>query len=377
MIVYGGIPDKITYVVRRPRAVTRGWHGLDDLWLADPVTATPAFPVDPASKTSMETAEHWVRGWKDGVAVTKVERDNAPIASVQVLTIEVRDEGGRAYKVRLDGVGDGKGENTLYVDMREDVVLDAMLVNGVKKGGTLPGPFVWGRLHSQLRLVRVGSTLHAAIVAAGARMAEKVVRAKDHEVGGVYLNRRLEARVYLGRCDTDYLEHEQVQGRYRRYTGPNLVRQTERGANPWFELKYHGDGLRDVVKGDAAKLATADHWLKVWEKGLVPEHTWIWGLREIKKPAVTQQVARVAIDWDRLRRAAVAHAAHAAATDPYRGETRHDRTVTVRDSHLMHASRLAHVRPTGEPCPAHDEYKGLWARAKGTTRPPPPESTRR
>ncbi len=363
MIIYGGIPDKITYVVKQAHAVTRGWHGLDDLHIAAPVTAAPAFPVDPESKSSMETAVRWAEGWGNKNPSRSVVGDNAPIKEVEVITIDVRAEGGRAYKVRLLDVAEGD----LYVDMREDVVLDAMLVNGVKKGGIVKGPFVWGRLHSQLRLVRVGSSLHDAMVKAADRMAEKVVSAKDHVVGGIYLNRKLEALMYLGKCDIDWPEYKAV-GPERPY-GHNhyareqrLVRQTERGANLWFELKYHGDGLGTVRKGDADKLASAAHWTKIWEKGYTPEHTWIWGLKEIKKPAVTRHVATVDIDWERLRRAAVEHAAHAAKTDPYRGSPDYAGGLTRVDEKYLHAARLAHVRPAGQPCPEHAEYKALWAK---------------
>lgn len=357
MIIYGGIPDKITYVVKQAHAVTRGWHGLDDLHIAAPVTAAPAFPVDPESKSSMETAVRWAEGWGKNPS-RSVVGDNTPIKEVEIITIDVRAEGGRAYKVRLLDVAEGD----LYVDMREDVVLDAMLVNGVKKGGIVKGPFVWGRLHSQLRLVRVGSSLHATMIKAADRMAEKVIN-KDHVVGGIYLNRKLEALVYLGKCDLDAIEHETLTDQYRRaYAGSRLVRQTERGANLWFELKYHGDGLGTVMKGDADKLASAAHWTKIWEKGYTPEHTWIWGLKEIKKPAVTRHVATVDIDWERLRRAAVEHAAHAAKTDPYRGHPDYAGGLTRVDEKYLHAARLAHVRPAGQPCPEHAEYKALWAK---------------
>lgn len=350
MIIYGGIPDKITYVVTKTHMVTRGWHGIDDLWIADPVEATPAFPVDPESKSSIETAERWATGWRHNGVATKVESENSPIKSVQLLTIEVRDEGGRAYKVRLDGVGDGMGGNSLYVDMREDVVLDALLVNGVKKGGTLAGPFVWGRFQSQLRLVRVGSSLHKAMLDAASRMAEKIVSPKDYVVGGVYLNRKLEALVYLGPIDTDILEHETLGEGRRTYAGPRIVERAVRGVPHWFELKYHGDGLGEVMKGDAARLAKPDHWLKVWERGYEAEHCWIWGLKDTKKPTLIRHVATVTIDWTRLQNAAAAHAHYEAKRDHYFGYS--DVNAPAYE-HFVHASALAHARPAGHPKPVH------------------------
>lgn len=351
MIIYGGIPDKITYVVTKPHKVTRGWHGIDDLWIADPVEATPAFPVDLKSKSSMETAESWATGWRSNATATKVECDNAPIKSVQLLTIEVRHEGGRAYKVRLDNVGDG----TLYVDMREDVVLDAMLVNGVKKGGTLVGPFVWGRFQSQLRLVRVGSTLHKAMLDAASRMAEKPIGPKDWVVGGVYLTRKLEAMVYLGPIDTDVLEHETVYEYGRARPGPKIIERAVRGVPHWFELKHHGDGIGDVLKGDAVRLASPEHWLKVWERGYEAEHCWVWGLKDTKKPVVIRHVATVTIDWPRLQNAAVAHAHRAAETDHYIAFSTPESVKARAYEHFVNASALAHARPAGQPKPSH-----LW-----------------
>lgn len=351
MIIYGGIPTKITYALKTPHGVTRGWHGLDELHMADPVLATPAFAVDPDSKTGMDTAQRWANGGIFGGAPPTISTDNEPISSVDIITVEARAEGGRAYKVLLNGVGNGR----LYVDMREDVLLDALLVNGVKPGGTLPGPFVWGRLHTQLRLVRIGSTLHEAMFRADERKTEKAVKPSEYIVGGIYLNRQREALLYMGVCDLDWLEEEQRTGVWGRaeMTG-RLAHRRAYGARTWFELKNHGPGVANATKNDILRRMLPEFWQERWEAGYDPNDVWVWGVKLYKKPTVTKLITTVTIDWDRLRRAAVEYASIASKSDPVSPRT---------EDYLRHSSQLAHIRPSGVPRPEHSEYLSMWAEA--------------
>lgn len=345
MNIYGGIPDKITYVVKKAVQVHRGWHGVDiDLMsLAAPVKAIPAFPVDPSSKTALDTAMRWAR--EASHPSPHVETDNAPIAEVEIITIEARAEGGRAYKVRLRGVHDGSGGDSLYADMREDVVLDAMLVNGVKKGGTLKGPFVWGRLQSQLRLVRVGSTLHTAMVEAAKRMAKALVHPKYYIKGGIYLTRKGEAVLYLGKCDYDEFAYVYESKEQQRWgINGRIARKEVRDGHLWYGLRTWG---ADPKKKDA------EHWVQSVGQLYKPETIWIFGMRRIKQARVNELIHAVDIDWDKLRSAAVGW-----ALDPT-----HRYCSSSPEEQLMHASAMAHVRPAGEPCPVHPQYAALAAKA--------------
>lgn len=61
---------------------------------------------------------------------------------------------------------------------------------------------------------------------------------------------------------------------------------------------------------------------------------------------------------------------------PYRGSPDYAGGLSRVDEKYLHAARLAHVRPAGQPCPEHPEYKALWAKttqldqpARSTTKP--------
>lgn len=356
MILNGGIPYKITYAVRYPTKVRREWVADENVDIAPPISASPAFAVDAESKAALETALRWA-GKEEGEHAQTLTVLNDPIPGVRILTIEARSEGGRAYKVMLRGVGDG----TLYVDMREDVVLDAMLVNGVKPGGDMEGPFVWGRYESQLRLVRVHSALHKAMVAAQGRMETPTIKPKDYVVGGIYLTRRLHGLLYLGRCDTDWvdyyktLEQRRMDRRMDRHL--DLIHGYVRNEPLWLDLRYHG-GLSSAAQYPNEKARqTEELWTTHWERGYNPVECSVWGLRSIRQPVITKHVTTVPIDWHRLRRAAVDYAAYDAKEMAFHRGTIRDEDYQIA---LRSSSRLAHLRPAGEPLPVHPEYAALW-----------------
>jgi len=123
------------------------------------------FPYNPDSKTAPETAKQWADNtiwdhkthrYVKGPEPEFLERANDPF-SVTVIDLDVRSEGGRAYKV-VDQ--DGR-----CFDLREDQVLEVFKHSGVLAGGQIPGRFVWGILGSQMRMVLVGGDLHKEMVA--------------------------------------------------------------------------------------------------------------------------------------------------------------------------------------------------------------------
>ena len=110
--------------------------------------------------------------------------------------------------------------------MREDVMLDCMFQQGIGVGGIVEGPFIFARVGSQMKPVRVGSLLHSLMIEATEHNEKAAI--KDYEIGGVYANKKGEEAVYLG------------IGYTRTAKGWN-THPKERGWNTETELRYRVD----------------------------------------------------------------------------------------------------------------------------------------
>lgn len=152
----------------------------------------PAFPVDSSNKKRIQTAKEWAerhfqsKVYLDGKYVDNPELrkeivieeyDNEPISGVKIVDLEVRGNGGRAYKIALP--------NKLFVDMREDVLMETIMKRGVSPGGVLNGEFIWCRVSSETKLVLVGSELHKQCLEAMKFRGNDLIK-KNFEVGKLY-----------------------------------------------------------------------------------------------------------------------------------------------------------------------------------------------
>lgn len=116
------------------------------------------FPLNPESKTSPGTAKSWAKmyerktpDWEPTIETF----DNTP-REYTIISLDVRSEGGRAYKV-IDS------ENRQF-DFREDQLLEVLKLKGISPGGKMLGEFVWGVAGSQVKLALVGGKLHTEMV---------------------------------------------------------------------------------------------------------------------------------------------------------------------------------------------------------------------
>lgn len=203
-IAVGTIPEKISYVYSAPLEVYTGCYWDIDQYTqtGDTVTVYPTYPVGSDLEKDLEKAKQWAEGkrtqWDlkqkkhvistDSVSVETF--DNGEIKDVKVLSMEHRGNGGRAYKILVDG--------KYYVDLREDVLLDIMLKTGISPGGILGGTFTWAKLGNQLRIVRIGSELHSLIEDSNKKKSYPKIGKKDLKVGGIYQSRKGERGVFLG-----------------------------------------------------------------------------------------------------------------------------------------------------------------------------------
>lgn len=206
-VAVGSIPEKITYVYAGQQEVAVGcewdieWNhkGYDSKVAMQKVT--PAFPVDSADKKTMERAISWAKRGRWDQATNEMifdpyyskEVDNLSITNVKVLSLQHRGQGGRAYKALIDN---------FYVDLREDVLMDTLLQSGVDAGGILKGEYVWAKLGSQTKLVRVGSELYRLITEFDSKKDIKPVGKKDLEVGGIYQDRKKQQAIFIGYVNT-------------------------------------------------------------------------------------------------------------------------------------------------------------------------------
>src|SRR5579885_3656062 len=222
-VAVGSIPEKITYVFSDQQEVAVGCEW-DISWYDDededaPKTVkqkvTPAFPVDSKDDKTMKRAIDWATqdGWDYTTNKRKVKKhdtkevENQPLNHVKVLSLEERGNGGRAYKALIDN---------FYVDLREDVLMDTLLQAGVEPGGLLKGEYVWAKMGSQMKLVRVGSELHRLIVEFDSKKDMKPVGKGDLEVGGVYQDRKKNKAIFVGYVNTVVFKSKSDKPSYQR-----------------------------------------------------------------------------------------------------------------------------------------------------------------
>jgi hypothetical protein len=212
----GTIPERIK-IYARPETEMR--FKFDDIEVDDFQKTTRCCPIFVAcasnpktQKTALEWASRPEYTYVNRQTVRKdhtpvvTERANDPIRNIRLIGLEHRGNGGRAYKALID--------DTYVFDFREDVLLDAILNDGILPDGILPGEYIFSSVNSEMKLIRVGSLLHAKMVAATAYWSEKVIT--KFEVGGVYKNKVSEL-LYLGTVYTSDITvtWPQASGYYR------------------------------------------------------------------------------------------------------------------------------------------------------------------
>jgi len=206
-VVIGYFPKEICYIssIKREIGVGCEWdmdHGANANNKTEEVV--PAFPVDNNDEKSLLTANNWAvsdirmqcRQETDKnkhPLPTKEIIDNNSITGIRLLSIEQRGNGGRAYKALV---------NNYLVDVREDVVMDTMLQEGIEAGGILKGEFVWAKCGAQMKLVRKGSELYKLIAEFESKKDKKPVSKKTLEVGGIYRTKKKESYIYIGNIDS-------------------------------------------------------------------------------------------------------------------------------------------------------------------------------
>jgi hypothetical protein len=221
-VAVGSIPKEVCYVSSEQQEVSvgcswdiGGWYDADD----ENNTAVgkekvfPTFPIENGDEKSFKRAKEWAEShhayYSDKpkkITAESVVVENKPIKKVRLLSLEERGNGGRAYKALIDG--------KYYVDMREDVLMDTILKTGVDAGGILRGEYVWAKMGSQMRLVRVDSELYKLITEFESKKDLKPVGKNDLEVGGIYQDRKKNKSIFVGYVNTCVFSQENSTPNY-------------------------------------------------------------------------------------------------------------------------------------------------------------------
>lgn len=183
------VPEKLLVFLRPEEK--KDWKIAGDL------SVFPAYAVDSENLERQMSAKKWSEGHyysptKKGPIPEPVLVDNH--FTLRILDLEIRGEGGRAYKV-VDQHG-------YSFDFRERALLDCFKHAGVKPGGYLDGEYLFIRDASQMVLVRKGSDLEKA-ARSEQKKALEPVKAKDLVPGKAYRELRSpkysqQYHIYLG-----------------------------------------------------------------------------------------------------------------------------------------------------------------------------------
>lgn len=128
---------------------------------------SPTYASDAENLKRVESAKDWagnslsIYNPKSGkyerpkVAITGITENNSGF-KLQILSLEIRGQGGRAYKV-IDQ------KNRLF-DLREDTLLEVLTNVGIEPDGILPGEYLWSLQGSEMKLIRFGSEIHKELL---------------------------------------------------------------------------------------------------------------------------------------------------------------------------------------------------------------------
>lgn len=192
------IPEKLKIFVRNQTKVHRTVCGQKQI-----IFVKKAFATDAAKPNTHETAERWAKtaGYKWNPVTKKnvprengfiiVDVDNKPFKGLKIYDIDIRSEGGRAYKVQT--------EEGWAFDCREDTILDTIIEEGIGKNGYMKGEFIWAKAGSQMKITRIGSALYQKAQKDMGKIKKGKIKNKDLEYGSIYINARGDIELYLGK----------------------------------------------------------------------------------------------------------------------------------------------------------------------------------
>lgn len=203
----GYIPELVIYVTGQPIKVQHTWDYVGD---ESNQIVTPVFPVPADSTKALETARKkasqvgytYTQGKhvkNKQVDIEEIKVVNEPNDKYQIIGLECQSNGRCIYKVVTpDGY---------YFNLYGSDLLDIILNGEIIEGGKITTPMVWARIERKMRLVRVGSKLHARLVEdtkrrAIAKTPKKCIKKKDLVPGHQYEQLNGTRKVFVGFVNT-------------------------------------------------------------------------------------------------------------------------------------------------------------------------------
>lgn len=222
------IPEKLKYVRQKATEIRQMADTTADGRFKERMVR-PTFVVDAVNEKTLATAERWAASYTGKENYDIVEVPNSPIEAVEIIDLDHRGRGGRAWKVLI--------QNAYYVDMREDVLLECLINGKGVEDGMLVGPFIWASCGNGLKLTRYNSKDHK-VAAVMQQRKDLRVKKSQLEVGGIYETAAGSKSTFLGYVDFDVLNDH---GRYANggnYCGsgawiPKLELNTVRKMQLW------------------------------------------------------------------------------------------------------------------------------------------------
>lgn len=187
----GSIPEKITIVSAGTRIIYYKDFDEGDYKRLEVI---PAYVVDSTNSNTLKTALTWANNCCiDKRDIKQIQKENRDFNNIQIVNLERRFKNTKVWKVIIDGY---------YFDLRDDVLLDALQHSGANNN-ILNDNFIWAMIGSQMKIIRVGSWLHKYAIYYQANKKKKPL--KDLDIGGIYLNKKLQKFLILDYNGRSYL----------------------------------------------------------------------------------------------------------------------------------------------------------------------------
>lgn len=210
--IKGTIPKEVVYIFRDE--ITLDPPKADDFY--DNITfekghsgqkVWPTWVVEEDNIKTILRAVEWAEKNNKTILVKQIKMQNAPIEKVQIVGINKRYEGGRAWKAIID--------DKYYVDLREGSLMDLLFDNGIKKGAICNKKLIWAKMGSELKLIPVDSIAYKEIKKLDDEKAKKSTKEKfllkNLIPGSVYSSKKLDGiYLFIGFAKTQQIENEAI-----------------------------------------------------------------------------------------------------------------------------------------------------------------------